>query len=132
MVFQLFFKTHFTLRTNCKVNQEAHLVVVDGSNAAERHGDGLLLPGDDDLVLGQAGGGDADASARLLAQLLHQPVVGSGDEGVEGLLQGETLHRTLVLVRGGGVNETMEYVNRDCQDHRGNKVKFQRSETCSL
>lgn len=78
--------------------EQTHLVVVDGSDAAERQGDGLLLPGDDDLVLGQAGRGDADASPRLLAQLLHQPVVGAGDEGVEGLLQGQTLHCTLVLV----------------------------------
>lgn len=80
--------------------ERTHLVVVDGSDAAQRQGHGLLLPSDDDLVLGQAGRGDADSSPRLLAQLLHQPVVGAGDEGVEGLLQGETLHRTLVLSSG--------------------------------
>lgn len=81
-------------------SNKTHLVVVDGSYAAERQGDGLLLPGDDNLVLGQAGRGDADAGARLLAQLLHQPVVGAGDEGVEGLLKGQALHCTLVLVSG--------------------------------
>lgn len=85
-----------------------HLVVVDGSDAAERQGDGLLLPGDDDLVLGQAGRRDADASARLLAQLLHQAVVSAGDEGVEDLLQGETLHRTLVLERGWQTEEPIK------------------------
>lgn len=74
-----------------------HLVFVDGSDAVQREGDGLLLPRDDDLVLGEAGGRDADAGPRLLAQLLHQPVVGASDEGMEDLLQGETLHRTLVL-----------------------------------
>lgn len=74
-----------------------NLVFVDGSYAVDRQSDGLLLPSDDNLVLRQAGRRDADASARLLTQLLNQPVVGAGDEGVEDLLQGQTLHSALVL-----------------------------------
>lgn len=90
-----------------EILNKTHLVVIDGSDAVQRQSDGLLLPGDDDLVLGQARRWNADASARLLAQLLHQAVVGAGDERVEGLLQGETLHRSLVLAsrRGGGVGK---------------------------
>lgn len=100
-----------------------YLVFVDGSDAVDRQGDSILLPRDDDLVLRQAGRRDADACARLLAQLLHQSVVGTGDEGVEGLLQRQTLHGSLVLARrakegggGGGsrqtrVEQTAEFVN---------------------
>lgn len=80
------------------LENKTNLVVVDAPDAAECQGDGLLLAGDDDLVLGQARRRDADAGARLLAQLLHQAVVGAGDERVEGLLQGQTLHCTFILV----------------------------------
>lgn len=80
--------------------KQTHLVFVDGSDAADGQRDRLLLASDDDLVLGQAGRWDADAGSCVLAQLLHQPVVGSGDEGVEGFLQRQTLHCTLVLVSG--------------------------------
>lgn len=104
-------------RTERKPRVVARLVFVDGSDAADRQSDGLLLPGDDDLVLGQAGRGDADASARLLAQLLHQPVVGSGDEGVEGLLQGVALHRTLVLTKRRRVTRASEGLKQQKQSY---------------
>lgn len=97
--------------------KQSHLVFVDGSDAADSQRDRLLLAGDDDLVLRQAGRWDADAGPCLKAQLLHQPVVGSGDEGVEGFLQGQTLHRALVLVSGWGRagerRQTEESIKRD-------------------
>lgn len=94
---------------------QTHLVVIDASDAVDRQGDGLLLPSDDNLVLGQAGRGDANAGACLLAQLLYQSVVGTGDEGVESLLQRQTLHGSFVLERReeeeGGVEQTAKSVN---------------------
>lgn len=88
-------------------HEQTHLVVIDGADAVQCQSHCLLLPGDDYLVLGQAGWRYADAGACVLAQFLHQPVVGAGDERVEDLLQGEALHGALVLVRrGGGVRQT--------------------------
>lgn len=69
-------------------HEQTHLVVVDGADAVQCQGHSLLLPSDDDLVLRQAGRRYADASARVLAQFLHQPVVGASNERVEDLLQG--------------------------------------------
>lgn len=74
-----------------------HLLLVNGSDMGDGQGDRLLLPSDDDLVLGQAGRGDANAGPSLLTQLLHQPVMSAGNERVESLLQREPLHRSLIL-----------------------------------
>lgn len=74
-----------------------HLVIIDGPDTAERKCNSFLLPSDDNFIFGQAGWGDADASARFLTQLLHQAVVGAGNKRVEGLFQSQTLHSSLVL-----------------------------------
>lgn len=77
------------------------LVLIDLADMQERLSNRLLFAGDDYLILVDTGRRDVDTGPRVLHDLLDHFVESSSNERVEGLLQAQTLHGSLVLEHNG-------------------------------
>lgn len=78
-------------------NWNKYRFFIGGSDVGNRHGDGFLLAGDNNLIFGQARWWDAYTSTGFLTQLLNESIIRTGDEWMKSFLKRYTIHCTLIL-----------------------------------
>ena len=96
-----------------------YLFLVDPHDGELALDDPLGLPGNDDLVLHDAGWGDVDLGTSLLHQLFDRHVVGAADERVEHFQNRQPFERQLrlktMLTARFGQNAQVKYLFFDRQ-----------------